>query len=649
MIAAAPVELAQPLALWGLAAALPIVLFHLYLRRRRMVLVPFSPLLLESMAAVRSEARFKRLREGASLLLRLLALACVVLALAGLRPADASPPALDLVLVLDGDVTMAAREADGALRLRHAVDDAHAFVRAVPTRPGQPDRLAARVGLVLAAGAPRLVAAPSNDRIELERRLEAVVLPAALRGDLTAAWDTALDALRGAPGRIVVLTARPFEPGPTPAGVEVLVHGVGRVRADQGIVDLAVTRVPAASAYAVHASVRNDDDAPRTREVVVRVGDAEVARGSVVLEPGATEELTWQVPAPEADAWLDVGLEGEDAFPANDAVAARLAPTPRPSVLVVHGGRVRPYTAAIVEALADTGWIDPARGGFVAVADLAQAEAADVIVVDGVGLPPAALRPGAYVFLAPLSGALPFELGAEVEEPLVWRKAPGHPLVGDLDLRRAFVVRGRTVAGDGLVPLAYAEGRPVIAEGERDGVRYVVLGLDPEGSAMPFQAELPRLVRTAVLRLARAHAAPLAPLYRVGEALRPAAPLPGGPEARIAWSGPARDARLAEVGRGTAAGRLAPDGSTWRVPPGASGRTRITTGGAGATAWTGWTALLEVDPQRTIVPVRPPGAVPAPAAAKPAVARVWRTALLALAGLFLLLDLALVAQARRRR
>jgi len=641
--------LATPTALWGLAGVVPIVVFHLYFRRRRRVLVPFAPLLAESLGPVKRQARFKRLREAASLLARLGALLCVVLALGGLRPAEARAPEPDLVLVIDADVTTAAREQDGARRLEHARRLARAWIHAMPATDEGP--LAATVSVVVAGQAPRLLVPPTTDRDLALRRLDLPLVPAPAEADLAEAFDLALAAVDGRdPARVVVLSARSFEVPPTPTGVEATLAGTGRARGDQRIVEFDVSAAAAAASegpgYDVRLAVINDAAEARTRSVVVRLDEREVAREDLEVQAGDASELRLRVPAPREAAWLTLALEGGDDFPGNDVVEARLTPVPRPSLLVVHGGRVRPYVAAAVAALAGEGLIDEKASGFVKAADLVQARPRDVMLVDGVALAPEALRPGAYLFLAPLGGALPFDLGVEVHEPLVWRTRPGHPLVEGLDFRRAFVARGRAVGGRGLEALAYAEGRPILAEGERDGVRYVVLGLDPEGSMLPTQGALPLLVRNAVLRLARAPTAPLKPRYRRGEALRSEVDLPGGPQAELRWEGVRKDDVLAAAGRGRARGRLAPDGAVWHVPAGAVGRTRITTGTDTKTAWSGWTVLGDLDPARTIVPVRPPAVAPAAAAVRHDRATRWRRALLALAVLLLLLDLALLAHTR---
>lgn len=642
-------DLAMPGALWGLLAAAPILAFHLYFRRRRRVLVPFAPLLVESAGLVRNEARFKRLRESTSLLLRLLALLAAVLALGGLKPAEAVAPTRDVFLVVDADITTAAREDDGALRVEHGRRLAQAWVQALPKRTGDEFTSDGQVAVIRAGRAPELILAPTN---QVPRALDTLALPLSPEpagADLKAAIDTALAAAGARPrADVVVFTAREVRTPTLPQNVRFRVVGIGSTRRDQGILDFVVERGGDASAYAVRVTVRSDAEDEVTRPVVVSLGSEELAREDATLEPGVPTDLSFEIAAPRKATWLTVALEGDDAFPANDVVSARLAPVPVPSLHVVHDGSVRPYTAAVVEALMSEGLVDASRGGYVAATKLATVEPADVTVVDGVALPRAALRPGAYVFLAPLLGALPFDVGRRVAEPLIWRTARGHPLVEGLDFRKAYVVRGQALAGDRVEPLAWAEGLPVIGEGDHDGMRYVVLGLDPEGSALPTQLALPRLIRNAVLRLTRAPHVALAPYYRVGEAVRPQTPLPGGPRARLAWTGSEADPVLAESGRGVAAARIDPAGGAWRVPPGATGRVTVTTGADGPAPWTGETAFLDLDASRTIAPARPAGTEPAATPARVATALRWRRGLLALAILLLLFDLVLIGLTRRR-
>ncbi|MHC5010914.1 MAG: hypothetical protein ACYTG6_08195 [Planctomycetota bacterium] len=623
-------ELTRPLVLWGLLLAIPLVLFHLYNRRR--VVVPFLPLLVEGLGHRRPGGGWRRLREVASLAARILALVLTVLALGGLRPVRVEPPPPSLLLVVDADVTTSAREADGRTRLEHALDRARAEIAA--------DRWA-DVTVLLAAQTPRLVLAPTTDREAARRRLERGGTPE----EASLASDTGAGDLQGAVAaavaavgerqraRIAVFTARALPPVDVPAPIELVVLGTGRARDDQGLVDFRVGPAEAGVRSRVIVRVRNDAEAGVSRDLVVRVAEEEVARRTLALGAEAELEASFELLPPRDGAWLHVALAGDDDFGPNDEALAWLAPPRRPSVLIVHDGAVRPYTRAILEAMGEH--VDAEASGMVRAADLARAELRDVVVVDGVPLPSGALRPGAWIFLAPLGGDLPFEVGTPVEDPLLWRTAADHPLVRDLDLSTAFVARAFPFTGEGLRPLAEAEGVPVLGEGEHDGVRYVALGLDPDGSDLPVRAALPLLVRNAIERLADAPASPLAPLYRVGAPLRPRLPLPGGARARVRWPG------------GEAVARLDPEGEAWRVPAGARGQASVATPSDDGPGWIGHTGFVDLDPARTIVPVRAPSAPPPAARPRPSEGLRWRRALLVAAALLLLLDLLLLSRAGR--
>lgn len=624
----AALTVVTPAVLWALLLAVPITLLHLY--HRRLVVVPFLPLLVEAVGPRRPGGGWRRLRDRASLVLRLLALASLVLALAGLSPARAGPPPPALVLVVDADVTMRTVESDGRTRYLAALELARRIVVSDVWR---------EVAVLEARALPEVLVAPTADRGAAAARLRRTRedaetgkrTPDTGRGDLDAALQTALSVAHDrAPATVRVLSARlvavpPAADEESGGAVSVEPWGVGTTREDQGIASFELASAVGAARALLTVAVRNDADGTRDRELVVDVGESEVFRRRVDLGAGeSTEPLAVEVQPPKDGGWLRVRLDGGDAYAENDGVDAWLAPPLRPSVLVVHAGNVRPYTRAILDAMGEG--IDVAESGFVHVSDLARANPRDVTIVDGVALPEGALRPGAWLFLAPLGSGLPFEVAEPVQEPLVWRSAPDHPLVQDLDLGAAWVARGFPVSGAGLVSLAEADGATVLGEGEAGDVRYVVLGLDPEGSDLPLRAAFPLLLQAAVRRLAAVPIAPLAPFYRAGGALRPRLPLPGGQRATLTWPG----------GRGEAT--LDPGLAAWRVPPGARGEVEVRT-----RSWSGRTAFVDVDPERTIVPVREATPAPLAAAGRPDSALRWRRALLLAALLFLVLDLGLLA------
>lgn len=644
-------ELARPEWLWGLAVAAPLVLLHLVHRRRVKVDVPFLGLLREGLGPTREAARFKRLRQILSLLLRVGALALLVLALCGLRPVEAREAAQDLVIIVDADVTTGAVEDDGRTRFEHGLALAAAHVR---------HHIAGDVDVLLAAEAPVRVAPGARGREDMAQAVEGLArvaadrrspegsetsfgadmpadLPARGRSSLDEAFAAARLLARRAPSSTLVrvITSRAFTHASSSGGEPELafeVLGQGTTRRDQTLVDVQVAPTLGGRSWSCRVQVRNDDAEPVRRTLQARVGETQVFEEALELPAGATAALQFTAAPPDDEpAWLTIELEGSDAFPVGDRVDAWLAPPTRPSVLVVHGGKARVGPLLVLDGLADA--IDLRESGHVHVDDVLAAPPRDVTLVDGVALPDGALRKGAYLFIAPLEGTLPFRLGPVLEKPLVWRTAEDHPLMRWLDFTSASIGRAFTVSAPGQQPLAWADALPVVAEGETDGVRYIVLGLDPTASWMQVQVGFPLFLRRAILRLSEGGSTALAPLYRAGDVLEPSAPLPGAGAVAVSWRG-------AGAGAQSVVADLSPRARPWQIPTTAHGRAELRSG-RGARQWVGRTGFADLDPARTIVPARPSADRPEAREARAAVEPRIRRLLLIGALAALLLDLLL--------
>lgn len=610
----------RPLALALLALALPLVLAHLARRRRERLVVPQVALLVEARGAAAGAGLGARVREPLALAARLLALGSLVVVAAGLPQAGA-PAGRALVLVLDGDATTLAREADGRSRQQQALQAAAEEVRAHAAGP---------VSVVVAAPSAWVLAqdvAPEAreglaQRLEQARDLERLrpTGPAPLEPAVALARGLAGDA-----GRVLVLSARAL-----PEGVEV--RGVGRADDDMGFVDLDLA--PGGEEVRVTLGVQALGARAARRRLVLEADAGWREVRDVVLESDERTGVSVRVPVPPQGGLLRARLEAlpggtADAFARNDALEVVLPARARPSVLAVHDGRgLSPWTAAALAALGER--IDTQRSGAVAASGLAGAPARDVVLVDGAPLPPGTLRPGAYVFLAPSGGELPFALAAALDRPLLWRDLPGHPLALDLDLPAATVLQARPLLpAPGMVGVAFAgSDQPVLAEGEREGVRYVALALDPAASDLPVRAAFPLLVRNAILRLWRARSEALPAFVQAGQPLRARLPLPGGEAVRVAWAG-----RAAEVPARVTLDEGPP--APWdalgvaRLRPAGDVRDEVLRA-----------AVVDLTPWR-IAPVRVPGPVSEAVVPTPAAGPGWSRGLLLLALLLLALDLAL--------
>lgn len=663
-------EFARPVALYGLALVLPVALLHLYRKRRRRRSVAFVPLLREASAPVRSFGGFARVAERVRLLARLAALGALVLAAAGVRPAArASSSPVDVVLVVDADVTQQTNEDDPSATLVE-----RRFERSIALATSHAlSRGEGRVALVVAGASPRTVVAPTTDGGAVVRALDALE-PGAGTADLAAAIAAARTLARpDREARIVVVTARALPPGCE----DVVVATAGRASLDVGFVDAAVAALPGGLKTRARFVIRNFDAAARRVHVVVRWdGDPDGSAAEerdLDLGPAAEADAFFDVLPPRGGGVLRATLSGEggarDAFAGNDVAALAIASGARPSVLVVHRGGPRPFVRALLDALGDA--IDREGSGFVEAASLASATPRDLVVYDGTGsIAGAPAAPAIYLAPFPRDARLPFRLGRTLVEPLVWRATEDHPLLRGVDLSTAYVATATTIHGEGVVGLAFVEGEAVLAEGGPSGARFVALGLDPDASDLPVRAALPILLKNAIRRLSVIPASPLPPFVRAGTPVGVRSAI-GGPW-RLEFAG--RDPyplskrahrRRAAAGDGPPAERagavpegrpapidvptLSPDVLGPLAPAGGPFVVTLRDPVSGAERAGTRTVSLDLDRRREIRPARPESARPAPIPPRPeGVESRWGRILLAIAGGLLVLDAALGARTRAR-
>ena len=650
------VELANPAGLWALALLVPVVLLHLYRRRRRRVEVAFLPLLRETAGATSAQGAWRNVHETASLLLRCAALVAAALALAGPRPALAGPPPKDLVLVIDADVTTRAieeRPGQGCVVTRFAKEVE--LAKALLAAQGE-----GRTAIVLAGEAVDLRAGFGDDA---KAALDAVGREFDGRGraDLRAAVRLATGVPSGRSRRIVVITSRALPDG-LPADVEAM--GAGSASEDQGIVDQSVEASPDGVHRTVRLVLHNFTGRPARRGLTGWMEEGKTAFEKVVDLPAGTDvPVAFEVRPPHGGGSLRVRLDGADAFPADDRSGAWLAPTTRPTVLVAHAGAPRAFVTAVLDAMGDA--IDREGSGFVAVSGLLGASPRDVTIFDGVA-PPVGLPPtGGWIFLAPFGapGAMtfPFAPGRSVKQPLVWRSKADHPLLRGVDLSATYVARATTIAAPAAEPLAFAEGEPVLAEGTAGaGGRWIAFGLDPEGSDLPLRAALPVLLRNAIRRLGTAPTQMLKPFYRPGEVVRPRLEVPELTRgAVLVLVDMDRFALVADADALVRAEEIRACGDQDFVgppmpagPTPAAGRGMALPGGRGEpVAFSDgtaeyYTAFVDLSRDYDITPARPAARPPPPAPPAPdreAGARLWRAILVAAAAALLLADLLLLA------
>ena len=502
----------KPLAWTLLALALPIVLLHLHLVRRRRVEVSSLDLWRELLPEGAGRGGLRRLRDRAALAFLLAALVAFAASAAGPVTGAAASAPRRLAIVVDASATMNARSGSGTrfdealvalggvARRLAAHDELTVWLAtATPTVAVEPTHDASRAAdLFLAAGVTGLGPNP----------IAATLLPAGI------AKTTRLAALVAAgverrEATVLVLTdavgaAALADLPASGVGVRVGVAGAGAVR-NAGITAF---DLDPADASRLVVGVTTTDGPGTSREVVLQRGDEELARVPVDL---ATEDrASVKVPLgalAKAGGVIEARLEPADDFTADDA-AALVLPSVRPLAVAVVSARPSPFLVEALRAMPDVA--DPARTTLVAPGAPASAfDGVDVVIADGVAAP--AGRPS-LTFLA--------EGARFADRPLLWGVG-AHPVLAGADLAPLRIERAAVLdpAPGETAIVATSAGAVGVAGGE-GAQRHVVLGLRPEASTLPLEAAFPLLVRNAVRWLGTP---PAAPRYVVaGE------PWPGG-------------------------------------------------------------------------------------------------------------------------
>ena len=525
----------RPEAWWLAALALPVIALHLHLRRRRMV--PVSSLILwRGLAPDRARyGGLRHVRDGLALVFVLVALGAFTAAAAGPvvgAPADAPRR---LAIVLDASASMLAKAKEGT-----RFDEALAAARAAIGTLGRQDE----VCVWLATPSPHVIVEPTADHAAalaaLDARAAATLEPRAL------ATATRL-AARAAPGvshrvaAVLVLTDAPGaealrESGPLAREVHVGVADAGRAPRNAGIIAFDVDRADAGR-FSVAVATTDGDPTPRT--LVLRRGDAEVARAEVAFGADRAGTATLPAGAFASGGLAQVSLEPADDFTEDD-VARIVLPQAKPLAVAVVADAPSPFLVEALRAMPEVA--DPARTTLVKPgAPWSAFSSADVVVAEAAAAPEG--RP-----------SLSFGVGGRVvDRPLLWSVGT-HPVTLGVDLSPLRIESASLLEpAPGETTIVGSASGAVGVAGTDRGVRRVRLGFRPESSTLPLEAAFPLLVRNALRWLA---SPPAAARYVVaGE------PMPGGGGAIVPYPRPGGPYDVALPSS-------APSTVRWTAPPG---------------------------------------------------------------------------------
>ena len=541
-------------AVLGAAVLAPLLaLWFLKLRRKRRV-VSSTLLWTRSLADLRANAPFQRIRFNLLLLLQVLAVLAFAFALAQPEAEGLGSAGGRHVLVIDRSASMGALETvddDGAALdepvARLALAKAAAKDRARALLGGGWFSLNASDVMVVAFGARAEIRAPFTDSIaaiesaidgieptdESTRIAEAIELARAFtsnqnradaRGEQTEVDSGDLPTIElYSDGRIADLGKLSLRPGES-----VIYHRVGSASNNAAVVAISAERPPdAPDRVQVFASVANP--APEPRRVTLQLAvngtvraitpdpieipaaksaaaDGGAAAADAVADasgsgfvPGRAQ-VTFRPIEQPADASIEVAIVEDDALRADDAALAVVAPAKRLSVLHVGGD------GFVVRTLLEGLPVERFN-----TMDLAQFDAAvesntlapfDVVVLDAVR--PKKLPAGRYLVFGPpppIEGITAFGEHKGVYARFVREE---HPVFRLATLDELFVSKLTAVQADrSFQVIAEAAEGPLVLSYDRAEMHLVYVAFDPLDSNWPFQRSFVNFTASAVEHLGR--------------------------------------------------------------------------------------------------------------------------------------------------
>jgi len=576
------------------AIAVPSLLLLYFLKLRRTERVVSSTLLWRrAVYDLQVNSPFQKLRKNLLLFLQLLALAAVLLAIAQPVISTMQQPDKNVLILIDRSASMKTQEADGRVRLTHAIDAASTLVQSLPDD--------CRAMVIAFAERAEVACSFTNDKRRLVRAIEAIQatdahtrigealqLAVAYSGQVGEASAAETAPVPGGNADIRIFTDGHIADANDLGMVEgrVTYHRIGAVGDNVGVVGFDVRRdAERPGVLSVFAQVENFADTSVTTDVSIRL-DGKLLPGSgsiqqLVLGP-ARQPTTVNADAAElepsfrnvlfelnhdAGGLIEVRVHRDDALSIDDVVQAPIDPPRDLSVLCVCE-RARPRSALerVLKAVGvpKTTWMSPSEYESADDGDLIQDGRSrfDLVVLDNHDT--GRLPPGNYLFLGGVPRIDSVTTSEYVEgQPLVsWQE--NHPLIKPADFSNVFIARWRRlVLPQTASILVEGEDSPVIAAMNDPGHRYVIAAFDVEESNFLLSIPFVVLMQNCTRGLTDAGLSDRGRLAAPGDTLT--APVPGGAETAEITRPDGTTDTLAVAGRSSLSYGRTRDAGVYRV------------------------------------------------------------------------------------
>ncbi len=493
---------ASPLWLLLLGLIPLIVILHALSVRWRNTPVSSLVFWVEALQERTARMRLRRILGSLVLLLQLLAVAALALALAGPGLTIGSLSSTgDAILVLDATASMQTREGSST---RFDAARARGLALVAGLHRG------ARMAVILAARAPHLVQAFTDDRAALRRVLQTAA-PTDEPGDMADSMTFALSLRSARRGdQVVLVTDGAFESLGDIDASQPWIHVVlvGSPHDNAGITGLAFRRAAAGAApYELFVAVRNSGRLPLAAPLLVSVGGATVVSRTVKVAPGERRGLSIPWTGPRTGR-VEARLQTGDDFPLDDQAYAVFSPSRQLRVRVVGAASyftqkalsALPGISLRTEAAPPSGLVraSPSTGG----ADGAATD--DVTVYENVQPPPLGTGngPGAdpnpagsFMLFAAVPPDLPVQASGSIARPPVTGWSRSDPLLSAVSLSGLTISSALALEpGPGFNVIAASGESPLMLTWDHAGLKVLLLAFDPQGSDLPLRAGFPVLL-----------------------------------------------------------------------------------------------------------------------------------------------------------
>ena len=473
---------AAPWAFAFLALVPLVLLLHSLRLRRRELRISAIYLWEELLRERRSTLGMSKLLRSLLLLLQILGIAALTFGLADPFARLPSTKEGDIVLVLDASASM---------RSLSKGEERFAQARAMALDLVEHLHPKSEMAIIYANARPTLKVPFTADRTLLKQTLEGLTATDE-PGDLSKAVQLGRSLLgRDRTGEVLVLSdgTDPNVADFSGADRHVQAIQVGGGGRNVGITKFEVRpRVNRPSDYEILVNVGNFSRQPESFDLVLSLNWKTLRRTPYTFEAGEHRSLIFPYTGP-ANGVVEAVLDINDDLSADNRAATVLSDRPPVWILLVSRGNYflenllaghANASVNVVNSISPSSFEQQVRGNH-------------VVILDGVEPPP--LHFGNFLLINTTAPNLPITVKGAADAPPVVDWDITDPIMRAVQLRDVQVRRAQVVEiGEGVKPLLYANGTPIISSLDAGRLRVVHLGFDLMDSDLPLRVAFPVLI-----------------------------------------------------------------------------------------------------------------------------------------------------------